>query len=266
MGLQRFTVVDGEVESVDLSFLGVGRLITEMLLGRLRLWCAERSALEGWGAFWEIMSSLVGEEDGDSRWGGWREGSGGFGGPARPKVITLGGAKEWFDDSEGAMWQSKLVKFRVALLGFGDWVGKGVIGEVDVWAVVTLEVVEVSEWFGGIDFNSDTEKFFPFFIIGAEDVGNNGGLVCGIGGIFSGIKEVQVGNPETNDYFDYKGLLEYAWSHSVESDQDYSVAKRSLIVTKKDIDMYNIYAPSCNLNATSSKADTKVLLSRMRSI
>ncbi|KAK4479922.1 hypothetical protein RD792_012974 [Penstemon davidsonii] len=38
---------------------------------------------------------------------------------------------------------------------------------------------------------------------------------------------IMVGNPETNDYFDYKGLLEYAWSHSVESDQDYSVAKRA---------------------------------------
>ncbi|KAK4478351.1 hypothetical protein RD792_017641, partial [Penstemon davidsonii] len=41
------------------------------------------------------------------------------------------------------------------------------------------------------------------------------------------LKGFIVGNPETNDYFDYKGLLEYAWSHSVISDQDYSVAKRA---------------------------------------
>ncbi|KAL3812246.1 hypothetical protein ACJIZ3_013514 [Penstemon smallii] len=89
------------------------------------------------------------------------------------------------------------------------------------------------------------------------------------------LKGFIVGNPETNDYFDYKGLLEYAWSHSVISDQNYGVAKRVcdfkhedwssdcnsamnvVFNSYKDIDIYNIYAPSCNLNATSSMADTK---------
>ncbi|KAL0376327.1 UNVERIFIED_CONTAM: Serine carboxypeptidase-like 26 [Sesamum calycinum] len=78
-----------------------------------------------------------------------------------------------------------------------------------------------------------------------------------------------VGNPETNDYFDYKGLLEYAWSHSVISDQDYDKARRAcnfklknwstgcvdamttVFDRYKEIDIYNIYAPSCLLKNTS---------------
>ena len=37
---------------------------------------------------------------------------------------------------------------------------------------------------------------------------------------------IQVGNPETGDYYDYKGVLEYAWSHAVISDQQYDKAKQ----------------------------------------
>lgn len=82
-----------------------------------------------------------------------------------------------------------------------------------------------------------------------------------------------MGNPETNNYFDNKGILEYAWSHAVISDQDYNEAKRVcnfknddwspecnkvmtvLFNRYKEIDIYNIYAPSCLLNKTSSVAD-----------
>lgn len=78
----------------------------------------------------------------------------------------------------------------------------------------------------------------------------------------------QVGNPETEDYYDYKGLLEYAWSHAVISDQLYNKAKevcdfkqfewsndcnKAMSEVFKDyseIDIYNIYAPSCHLNST----------------
>ncbi|KAL2470239.1 Serine carboxypeptidase-like 33 [Abeliophyllum distichum] len=84
------------------------------------------------------------------------------------------------------------------------------------------------------------------------------------------LKGFIVGNPETNDYYDYKGLLEYAWSHSVISDQEYNKARRvcdfhledwsskcnnamSSVFNKYDeIDIYNIYVPSCLLNKTSS--------------
>lgn len=81
---------------------------------------------------------------------------------------------------------------------------------------------------------------------------------------------MQVGNPETENYYDYKGLLEYAWSHAVISDQEYEDAKNVCDFKKfdwseecnkamngvfrdyKEIDIYNIYAPSCRLNNTSS--------------
>lgn len=84
---------------------------------------------------------------------------------------------------------------------------------------------------------------------------------------------LQVGNPETDDYYDDKGLLEYAWSHAVISDQEYEKAKQvcnfklsdwtsecnaamAVVFTKyNEIDIYNIYAPACLLNGTSSFAD-----------
>lgn len=87
---------------------------------------------------------------------------------------------------------------------------------------------------------------------------------------FINLKGFIVGNPETNDYFDYKGILEYAWSHSVISDQEYKKAQKvcnfklenwttpcnnamNIVFNRyKEIDIYNIYAPSCLLNKTSS--------------
>lgn len=81
-----------------------------------------------------------------------------------------------------------------------------------------------------------------------------------------------MGNPETDEYLDYKGYLEYAWSHSVISDEEYNKARRACNFKLEDwsnecdtamaqvfdryneIDVYNIYAPWCTLNATSSMA------------
>lgn len=83
---------------------------------------------------------------------------------------------------------------------------------------------------------------------------------------------LQVGNPETNDEYDYKGLLEYAWSHAVISDQLYTKCKQlcdfklsdwssdciinmnQVFSQYREIDIYNIYAPSCLLNTTSSSS------------
>lgn len=80
----------------------------------------------------------------------------------------------------------------------------------------------------------------------------------------------QVGNPETEDYYDNKGLLEYAWSHAVISDQQYEKAKQvcdfkqsqwsnecnqvmnEVFHDYSEIDIYNIYAPACHSNSTSS--------------
>jgi serine carboxypeptidase-like clade 2 len=81
-----------------------------------------------------------------------------------------------------------------------------------------------------------------------------------------------VGNPETDDYYDSKGLLEYAWSHAVISDQLYEKAKKEcdfemfiwsnectsamnqVFGQYQEIDIYNIYAPKCLINTKSSLA------------
>lgn len=84
---------------------------------------------------------------------------------------------------------------------------------------------------------------------------------------------LKVGNPETDDYYDSKGLLEYAWSHSVVSDQVYkhatkvcdfrlfnwtdecSAAMDIVFNQYRIIDIYNIYDPKCNLPQSSSLGD-----------
>lgn len=81
---------------------------------------------------------------------------------------------------------------------------------------------------------------------------------------------LQVGNPETDNYYDYKGLAEYAWSHAVVSDQVYELINKvcdfktdnwsnacndamNVVFEQYDlIDIYNIYAPKCNLAQTTS--------------
>ncbi|XP_062178132.1 serine carboxypeptidase-like 33 isoform X2 [Alnus glutinosa] len=86
------------------------------------------------------------------------------------------------------------------------------------------------------------------------------------------LKGFIVGNPETDDYYDSKGLLEYAWSHAVISDQLYDKAKKvcdfkrfywsidcnnamnQVFDEYQEIDIYNIYAPKCLVNTTSSLA------------
>ncbi|XP_020230241.1 serine carboxypeptidase-like 33 [Cajanus cajan] len=90
---------------------------------------------------------------------------------------------------------------------------------------------------------------------------------------FINLKGFIAGNPETDDYYDNKGLLEYAWSHAVISDEQYDKAKQvcdfkqfywsdecnhamdQVFQDYREIDIYNIYAPICRLNSTSSIAD-----------
>ena len=86
---------------------------------------------------------------------------------------------------------------------------------------------------------------------------------------------VQVGNPITNDYYDSKGLAEYAWSHAVVPDEVYNRIKKycnfknsnwsddcnaamDVIYSQYgEIDIYNIYAPKCLLNQTSASSKTR---------
>ncbi|XP_010505106.1 PREDICTED: serine carboxypeptidase-like 33 [Camelina sativa] len=86
---------------------------------------------------------------------------------------------------------------------------------------------------------------------------------------FINLKGFIVGNPLTDDEYDNKGILEYAWSHAVISDNLYDSAKRScdfkssnwsepcnvamstVFRKYKEIDIYNIYAPKCISNSSS---------------
>ncbi|XP_066316317.1 serine carboxypeptidase-like 26 [Miscanthus floridulus] len=89
------------------------------------------------------------------------------------------------------------------------------------------------------------------------------------------LKGFIVGNAETDAYYDYKGLLEFAWSHSVISDQLYKHVKSvctfrtifltgecahamSLVYTQYDkIDIYNVYAPKCNTDESALSSSSK---------
>lgn len=83
------------------------------------------------------------------------------------------------------------------------------------------------------------------------------------------LKGIIVGNPITDDYYDSKGLAEYAWSHAVVSDEVYERIKKvcdfraskwtndcdkamgTIFRQYQEIDIYNIYAPKCNVAQTS---------------
>ncbi|KAK8449879.1 hypothetical protein SEVIR_7G280900v4 [Setaria viridis] len=89
------------------------------------------------------------------------------------------------------------------------------------------------------------------------------------GKAYINLKGFIAGNPITNDYYDSKGLAEYAWSHAVVSDEVYdrikkycnfknsnwsddcSAAMDIAYSQYREIDIYNIYAPKCLLNQTS---------------
>ncbi|KAK3160852.1 hypothetical protein QOZ80_1BG0065870 [Eleusine coracana subsp. coracana] len=78
------------------------------------------------------------------------------------------------------------------------------------------------------------------------------------------LKGFVVGNAITDEYYDEKALVEFAWSHSVISDQIYEHVKNvcdfrlpyftnectdamDLVYTQYDtIDIFNVYAPKCN--------------------
>ncbi|KAF3456405.1 hypothetical protein FNV43_RR01055 [Rhamnella rubrinervis] len=88
------------------------------------------------------------------------------------------------------------------------------------------------------------------------------------------LKGFIVGNPETDDYYDYNGLVDYAWSHAVISDELYQNSKQvcdfkrvewspqcnkainKLFQDYEEIDIYNIYAPKCVINSTSAQSLT----------
>ncbi|KAL1343301.1 serine carboxypeptidase-like 33 [Arachis hypogaea] len=101
---------------------------------------------------------------------------------------------------------------------------------------------------------------------------------------FINLKGFIVGNPKTDDYYDNKGLVEYAWSHAVISDQQYDKAKQvcdfkksewsnecniamnEIFTDYSEIDIYNIYAPSCRLNNSFNNNHSREPLTKMMRI
>lgn len=80
---------------------------------------------------------------------------------------------------------------------------------------------------------------------------------------------IQLGNPETNDAEDWKGMIDYAWSHAVVSDETHKTIRESCDFNNnntwsnddcsqgvdevfrqyKEIDMYSLYTSVCIPNS-----------------
>ncbi|XP_071720292.1 serine carboxypeptidase-like 31 [Rutidosis leptorrhynchoides] len=91
--------------------------------------------------------------------------------------------------------------------------------------------------------------------------------------LFINLKGILLGNPETNDAEDWKGMIDYAWSHAVVSDETHKIIKESCDFDSNDtwgnndceqavtevmnqyrrIDMYSLYTPVCIGNSAYSE-------------
>ncbi|CAN6467284.1 unnamed protein product [Victoria cruziana] len=88
---------------------------------------------------------------------------------------------------------------------------------------------------------------------------------------FIHLKGFMVGNPSTQNYYDSKGMVEFAWGHDIisndllllfsgvcnygfanESDPRCSAGTSRFIESYKGLDIYDVYAPRCLLNQSSS--------------
>lgn len=92
--------------------------------------------------------------------------------------------------------------------------------------------------------------------------------------LFINLKGILLGNPETCDAEDWKGLVDYAWSHAVVSDETHKTIKESCDFYSNDtwsnkdcsqavdevlkqyheIDIYNLYTSVCISNSTFSES------------
>lgn len=86
------------------------------------------------------------------------------------------------------------------------------------------------------------------------------------------LKWTQLGNPETSDSDDWRGMVDYAWSHAVISDETHKIIREScdfnsndtwsnnncseavdeLLTQYKEIDIYSLYTSLCIANSASS--------------
>ena len=83
-----------------------------------------------------------------------------------------------------------------------------------------------------------------------------------------------MGNPETSDPDDWRGLVDYAWSHAVVSDETHKIIKTTcdfdsndtwsnpncsqgvdeVLRQYKEIDIYSLYTSVCMPNSTSNSS------------
>nr|XP_016500711.1 PREDICTED: serine carboxypeptidase-like 31 isoform X3 [Nicotiana tabacum] len=97
--------------------------------------------------------------------------------------------------------------------------------------------------------------------------------------LFIDLKGILLGNPETCDAEDWKGLVDYAWSHGVISDETHktisdscdfnsddtwsnqtcSQAVDEVLKQYKEIDIYSLYTSVCIRDTASSQQQTQVI-------
>ncbi|CAN1854317.1 Serine carboxypeptidase-like 31 [Linum perenne] len=97
------------------------------------------------------------------------------------------------------------------------------------------------------------------------------------------LKGILMGNPETNDADDWRGMVDYAWSHAVISDETHRIISQScnfssddtwsnndcsdsvdeLLRQYKEIDIYSLYTSVCvGDSASSDEKSTQVMFKR----
>ncbi|KAE8716947.1 Serine carboxypeptidase-like 31 [Hibiscus syriacus] len=105
--------------------------------------------------------------------------------------------------------------------------------------------------------------------------------------LYIDLKGILLGNPETNDAEDWRGIVDYAWSHAVISDETHKIIREScdfksndtwsnktcsqsvdeVFKQYKEIDIYSLYTPVC-IADTAAKDDSsmyQVMLKRTSS-
>ncbi|KAL0398620.1 UNVERIFIED_CONTAM: Serine carboxypeptidase-like 31 [Sesamum radiatum] len=96
--------------------------------------------------------------------------------------------------------------------------------------------------------------------------------------LFIDLRGILLGNPETHDAEDWRGIVDYAWSHAIVSDETHKTITRTcdfysddpwnntdcnsaveeLFKQYKEIDMYSLYTTLCQSNSSAS-ADMSTL-------
>ncbi|GER36488.1 serine carboxypeptidase, partial [Striga asiatica] len=100
--------------------------------------------------------------------------------------------------------------------------------------------------------------------------------------LFINLRGILLGNPETHDAEDMKGIVDYAWSHAVVSDETYKIIEQScdffsnhtydnlacsgavdeLFKQYNEIDMYSLYTPICISNSSVSDEKSSLVIVR----